>query len=105
MEQAHPTGCLNTKKSAKIPLSSKKMVLSLTATFTAGNFPGQIYFYTAGFELFGRCHGHLATLILSYQLFSTCNPPPPQYRPDLSPPTPPPHPGGAGVAEETEFAS
>jgi hypothetical protein len=63
MEQAHPTGCLNTKKSAKIPLSSKKMVLSLTATFTAGNFPGQIYFYTAGFELFGRGHGHLATLV------------------------------------------
>ena len=62
MEQGHPTGCLNTKKSAKIPLSSKKMVLSLTATFTAGNFPGQIYFYTAGFELFGRGHGHLATL-------------------------------------------
>jgi hypothetical protein len=62
MEQAHPTGCLNTKKSAKIPLSSKKMVLSLTATSTAGNFPGQIYFYTAGFELFGRGHGHLATL-------------------------------------------
>ncbi len=62
MEQAHPTGCLNTKKSAKIPLSSKKMVLSLTATFTAGNFPGQIYFYTAGFELFGRGHGHLATV-------------------------------------------
>ena len=23
---------------------------------------GQIYFYTAGFELFGRGHGHLATL-------------------------------------------
>ncbi len=62
MEQAHPTGCLNTKKSAKIPLSIKKMVLSLTATSTAGNFPGQIYFYTAGFELFGRGHGHLATL-------------------------------------------
>ena len=24
---------------------------------------GQIYFYTAGFELFGRGHGHLATLV------------------------------------------
>ncbi len=29
---------------------------------------GQIYFYTAGFELFGRYHGHLATLESSASL-------------------------------------
>jgi hypothetical protein len=35
----------------------------LTATFTAGNFPRpDLLLYYRGFELFGRGHGHLATL-------------------------------------------
>jgi hypothetical protein len=37
------------------------MVLITHSHFQA-IFPGQIYFYTAGFELFGRGHGYLATL-------------------------------------------
>jgi hypothetical protein len=56
------------------PLSNSSVARSLPA-FTAGftsecvgighyfrNFPTARYIFTAGFELFGRDHGHLATL-------------------------------------------
>jgi len=49
--------------------SSKKMVLITHGHFWR-NFPQPDIFYTACFELFGRGHGHLATLPHSLPLSS-----------------------------------